>query len=479
MNQPRRDLASTRERRHLRPIQLRRPMWAACLLPVLLAACGGGGSGDGGTTSASCTVAEHKSWVGDYMNDWYFWYRVSPRPDPTPYADAPSYFNALLYTGGTAAFPQADRFSGSQTTEAFNRFFGDGASLGYGLSVAGLELAGDGNKPLYVRYVEPLSPAASSGVQRGDRVVSINGRSAADLVTADDFSTLTALQAGDTLSLVLRRAGVDRSVSLRADVFNLTPVTGTQVVTTAGGRRVGYVAVKDMISQALAPLETAFSRFKAEGVQDVVLDLRYNGGGLVSTGGTLASYVAGVRGTGLNYASLLYNDKRAATNNENFRFSNPNSALGLPRVFVLMGRRTCSASEQLINGLRGANIEVVAVGETTCGKPVGFLPTNACGRTYSVVNFESVNHRNEGRYFDGLAPVCVVSEDFTAAQGGTADPLMNAAKVAADTGFCPAVSAERASPLAARAGSLGTDSTSPRRRFDLNEGDGRLGMVAR
>ena len=284
---------------------------------------------------------------------------------------------------------------------------------------------------------------------------------------------MTPLQAGDTLNLTLRRNGVDRNVTLSAAVFNLTPVTGTTVVTTAGGRRLGYVAVKDMVSQALAPLETAFSRLVAEGVQDLVLDLRYNGGGLVSTGATLASYVAGLRGNNLNYATLLYNDKRAGSNNTSYRFTAQSSALSLPRVFVLMGRRTCSASEQVINGLRGAGVEVVAVGETTCGKPVGFLPTSACGRTYSVVNFESVNQRNEGRYFGGFAPTCAVTEDFSAAQGGNADPLMAAAKQTADTGLCPAgtASAERAFPLAARrAGSL------PR---SLNEGDSSPGMIPR
>ena len=406
------------------------------------------------------------------MNEWYFWYRISPQPNPAPYADVQSYFDALLYTGSSADFPR-DRYSGSQTTESFNRFFGDGATLGYGMAVAGLELDRDGSRPLFVRHVEPQSPAAAQGVQRGDRVMQINGRPVSELIVADDFSALTAQQAGDTLSLTLRRNGLDRSLNLRAEVFRLTPVTGTTVFTTAGGRRMGYVAVKDMISQALAPLETAFSRFRAEAVQDVVLDLRYNGGGLVSTGATLASYVAGTRGNGLNYASLLYNDKRASSNNQSYRFSTPSVALSLPRVFVLMGRRTCSASEQLVNGLRGAGLEVVAVGETSCGKPVGFLPTSACGRTYSVVNFESVNQRNEGRYFDGFAPTCAAAENFSTPQGGNADPLLIAATQAADTGFCPAgtSSADRAYPLAARRSAL-----PPR---TLNEGDSSPGMIPR
>ena len=442
----------------------------APLLLAVLAACGGGSGVDSASPPTDCSLDGQKAWLGAYMDDWYFWYRLSPRPDRAAYGELASYFDALLYTGSSAEFPR-DRWSGSQTTESFNRFYGDGATLGYGVSVAALELGRDRNLPLYVRHVEARSPAATQAVQRGDRVLQINGRAAGDLIAADDFSALSAQVVGDTLTLLLRRSGVDLNVTLRAAVFNLTPVSGVNVITTVGGRRLGYVAVKDMISQALPPLETAFARFRAEAVHDVVLDLRYNGGGLVSTGASLASYVAGSRGAGLNYASLLYNDRRAATNNTSFRFATPDSALGLPRVLVLMGRRTCSASEQVINGLRGAGLEVVAMGETTCGKPVGFLPASACGRTYSAVNFESVNQRNEGRYFDGFAATCAVAEDFSTLQGGAADPLLQAARQVADTGSCPASAQGRAVPLAAQR------ELPPRRT--LEEGDGRLGMIPR
>ena len=419
---------------------------ALAVVPVLLAGCGGGG-GDSGTPQA-CTVATHQNWLADYMNEWYFWYRLAPHPDPAGYATVDSFFNALLYTGTDANFP-ADRWSRSETNESFNRFFGDGATLGWGVSVAGLEVAGDGTKPLYVRHVEAASPAAAQGVQRGDQVMSINGRPASALVAANDFSALSAVNAGDMLTLVLRRQGVDRSVSLVASVFPLTPVTYASLLQSNAGRKLGYVVVKDMISQALAPLDAAFAQFKAARVSDVVLDLRYNGGGLVSTGATLASYITGLRGTGKDYARLLYNDKRATSNNERFPFSAPSAALGLPRVFVLMGRRTCSASEQVINGLRGAGIEVIAIGETTCGKPVGFLPASACGMTYSVVNFESVNDLNQGRYFDGFGATCAMAEDFTTPIGSLAEPLLGAAAHYADGGGCPAAST-RMQPLAQR-----------------------------
>jgi C-terminal processing protease CtpA/Prc len=381
-----------------------------------------------------------------------------------------SYFEAMLHTGTDPAFP-ADRFSRSESTESFNRFYGEGSTLGHGVSVAGLEVSGQPAAPLYVRHVEPLSPAAALGVQRGDEVLAIDGRSAYDLIASNDFSVLTADVVGEQMTLELRRNGVPRTVTVSAAVYTLTPVSGTAVLTTVAGRRLGYVAVKDMIGQALAPMETAFARLKAERIDDFVLDLRYNGGGLVSTGGTLASYVAGALAGDRRYATLLYNDKQTDSN-QTFRFSTPTSALGLPRVVVLMGRRTCSASEQVINGLRGVGIDVVAIGETSCGKPLGSLPIDACGRTYSAINFESVNDRNEGRYFDGFDATCPVAEDFTAAQGSTADPLMAAAMHFADHGDCPVT-------LAAQAARKKALSAPAPRGAPGREGDERGGMIPR
>ena len=419
---------------------------------LALTACGGGGDNgreDPTPPAADCGLAGQQAWLANYMDDWYFWYRISPRPVAAGYSTVESYFDALLYNGTSTDFP-SDRWSYSQSTESFNRFYGDGATLGYGVAVNGIEVDGDASRALYVRYVDPGSPASLQGVSRGDEIRSLNGRSIASIIADDDYGVLSPGSSGQQLTLSLRRAGVDRTVVLTAAVFTLVPVQGATVQTTPRGRRVAYVQVKDMISQGLSPMDAAFAQFKTAGVQDVFLDLRYNGGGLVSTGGTLASYIAGGRGAGLNYARLLYNDKRAAAYNQSFAFSQPASALGLPRVYVLAGPRTCSASEQVINGLRGAGVDVITIGDTTCGKPVGFLPSSSCGRTYSAVNFESVNQRSEGRYFDGFAASCPVAENFTAVQGSAADPLIVAAQRHADVGACLTASGDRAQPLAQR-----------------------------
>ena len=460
---------------------LRRWLSLAVAMPLLLTACGGSGDDAGPPPPQSCSVESRQDWLQGYMDDWYFWYALGPRPSPAAFSTVEAYFDALLYGGGDPMpgapagmrWP-ADRYSGFQSTESFNRFFGDGQTLGYGVAVAGIEVTEPTplpTQPLYVRYIEPASPAAAAGIVRGDRVMSINGVAASTLISTLDFNALTPNAVGDRLTLVLRNAlEIDRTVTLAAAVFSLTPVQSARILQTANGRSLGYVTVKDMIGQADTPLADAFASFKASNVQELVLDLRYNGGGLVSLGGSVASYAAGSRADGQVFARLLYNDKRSA-NNETLHFGNPAAWSGFAKVYVLVGPRTCSASEQVINGLHGVGVQVVAIGDTTCGKPVGFLPqSDTCGTTYSVVNFESVNARSEGRYFDGFQATCLVSEDFSRPIGDTGDALLVAAAHHADNGACPAGTALREQPQSRLA---------PRRiRYTGADGAERTGMSA-
>jgi hypothetical protein len=435
--------------------------WAMLGVAVLLAACGGGGgdgggagSGGGSGTVASCPAEDEKAWLRTFFADTYFWNAQASRPDPAPYASATAYFSDLVYRGGDtipgssngATWPR-DRWSGFQSTERFNQFYGEAQTMGYGVAVAGLEVKGQPARPLYVRYVDPNSSAALNDVRRGDRVLAINGRSAADVIAADDFSALSATATGQLLTLRLARGAVERDVTLASTVYGLEPVPAARVLTTPAGRRIGYVQLQNFISQAQAPWESAFAQFRVQGAQEVVLDLRYNGGGLVSFATTVGSYLGGTRAAGQVFASLVYAPSQASKNRVyNFDSRPPGTAVDAPRVVVLMGRRTCSASELVISGLRGAGLQVVGVGETSCGKPFGFNPGSYCGTTWSIANFESLNARGEGRYFDGIAATCPVAEDFTQPMGAAADPLLAAALTYADTGSCAQPSA-RAVPL--------------------------------
>ncbi|MDE0008736.1 MAG: peptidase, partial [Gammaproteobacteria bacterium] len=165
------------------------------------------------------------------------------------------------------------------------------------------------------------------------------------------------------------------------------------------------------------------------------------------------------------FDGLQYNDKRS-DRNQSFPFINTDSqnrtlpSLDLERVFILSSGRTCSASESIINGLRGIDVEVILIGAATCGKPYGFLPADNCGTTYFSIQFKSVNDKGFGDFADGFVPVvgggtepwevpgCLVADDFDHLLGDPDEARLAAALGYMQTGTCPASSADSLASLA-------------------------------
>lgn len=409
---------------------------------VLLAACGGGGGGssDG---SAACDVASQKNWLRSYMLDWYYWTGQSPNPEPAGYATLDAYFAALKYTNYPGVPNGIDPWSGYQSTASYNQFFAEGRSTGYGVSVNGLE----GQLPLKIRYVEPQSPAGLAGLLRGDVIKAINGVPDTTLITGN-FAVLSGA-AGQQITLDIERNGAPQRVTLTAADYALTPVSASATL-TAGAAKVGYIVLKDFIVQAEPELTSRLNAIKAAGATDLIIDLRYNGGGRISTANHFASEVVGPRGV---FTTLQYNGKQQASN-RSFTLTSSSAPGVFNRIVVLTGPRSCSASELLINGLRPYAQLVITVGDTSCGKPYGFNPVDSCSNTFSIVNFKAVNAQGQGDYEAGITPTCAVAEDFSGVLGDPAEKLTAAALGYLQTGTCPATAvapnADRARALASR-----------------------------
>ncbi|MET0266111.1 MAG: S41 family peptidase [Duganella sp.] len=472
-----------------------RPLATAAALVVLtsLAACGGGSSGSGSaapqppaavtpapvtppvtppvstpsqpsdrfTLSGSCqaprtgvsptgaayqdrqgTLLDELKWVDAYVNDVYLWYRELPTGlQLQDYRSPVDYFGVMKTSALTPSGRPKDRYHFTYPSDVWDDAT-NGIELGYGVTWSRSE----NTAPVRVwiaAMVEVGSPAARAGIQRGDRLESVDGVSITDNTSAG-VATLNAglfpERTGEQHRMVLSRAGASFSASMTAVRVAQPSVPNIRLLDTPTGK-VGYLLFSDHNAVAETQLVQAISIFKAAEVSDVVLDMRYNGGGLLSIASMLAYMIAGPEATeGKIFEVLQQNDKATPRAPLMFRSTavgypalspigagTPLPYLGLKRVTVLTTPGTCSASESVINSLRGIDIEVNLIGGETCGKPYAFDPAPNCGTTYFAIQYQGRNNKGFGEFDDGFQPTCRVSDDLTRPLGDKAEGMLAAA----------------------------------------------------
>ena len=428
---------------------------AALLVPLLFAASCGGGGGDGNSTPPAaggsptvdqlaniCTPAGEKAWELAHLDDVYLFYRDIVQVDPSAYATPEDYFNALLVKS-------KDRFSFVEPQSVADAFFNAGQNIGYGA-----EYVFDSSSHLRIGFVDAGGPLAAQNVARGAEITAVGGTPVATLTRTQLNAKLFPNSAGVPLVLTVLDPGLATPRDLTVVSANVTtnPVPNVQVLTAAGGAKVGYILFNDHIATSEAALIAAFTTLKAAGVNDLVLDIRYNGGGFLYIASELARMIGGsTLVAGATFEKLNFNDKHpektsnpantvpfytTATNGQ------PLPTLDLSRVFVITSPGTCSASESVINGL-APFLQVIRIGGTTCGKPYGFVQTNNCGKAYFAIQFQGVNNLGFGDYTTGFTPTCVVPDDFSHALGDVNEGRLAATIAYRSTGTCPAVSSSQ------------------------------------
>jgi C-terminal processing protease CtpA/Prc len=288
------------------------------------------------------------------------------------------------------------------------------------------------------------SPADVGGFERGQAVFELNGRTVSDIVATEGIEGLSIFfDNNDTVDFSIRRLDNSTfSVVATKDIVTIIPVPQWRTINVGPGvPPAGYMQFETFVSTADPVFDQVFADFIAAGVKDVIIDMRYNGGGLVATAELLGDYLGGFANDGLVFSNTEFNADRAAQNNSTDFFSRRGNSLDTMRLIVIASGGTASASELVTNSLI-PYVNVWIVGDNTFGKPVGQIGIDFCtDRILRPTAFRTTNANGDGDYFDGLPVDCPVTDDFSIPVGADNDPNVIAAVSIAATGACPVMAA--------------------------------------
>ncbi|MBE0365017.1 hypothetical protein PULV_a3320 [Pseudoalteromonas ulvae UL12] len=407
-------------------------------------------------------AADHeKMWLRSWTNETYLWYDEVPDNNPVNFTVS-EFFKQLKTTQLTDSGAAKDQFHFAQNTADYKKETQAGVVSGYGIEWSAI--ARSAPRDFKVAFTEPNSPAANAGIERGFKLTYVNGVDFINDNTQAGVNTINAALfpsgTGETHQFTfLNRANQTVTVNLTSADLESSPVQNIKILDSAQGK-VGYVQFNAHIAKAQDGLISAVKQFSDANVSDLVVDLRYNGGGLLALASQFAYMVAGDNATASRtFEQTVFNDKTTPSAPTPFYskqidysasvLTNTNlPSLSLNRVFVLTTSQTCSASEAFINGLQGIDVEVIQIGGQTCGKPYGFYPTDNCATTYFSIQFSGVNAKGFGDYADGFKPSlapqyddqikgCDLSDDFSKVLGDPSERLLNGALTYINTGSCP------------------------------------------
>ena len=321
----------------------------------------------GGPEPTACSNDGQKQFVLDALYDWYLWNDLLPANiDIADYASPESLVLEVTTTFGPqdALGNPIDRWSSVGSLAADQQYYGEGRYEGFGFSWR--EEGGD----MRMTGVFPGSPADNAGLARGQTVITLNNRTYADIVANEGINTFFDNNA--TVEFAMRRLdNTTFSEPVTKDIVTITPIPQWRTINIGDGvPPVGYMEFRTFVSTADPVFDQVFADFIAAGVQDVIIDLRYNGGGLVRTAELLGDYLGGFANDGLVFSQTEFNAERAAANNSASFFSRRANSLDITRFIVVASRSTASASELVTNSLI-PYADVWIVGDNTFGKPVG------------------------------------------------------------------------------------------------------------
>ncbi|OFY65839.1 MAG: hypothetical protein A2V64_03050 [Bacteroidetes bacterium RBG_13_43_22] len=343
------------------------------------------------------------------MKQWYYWYNLMPSVTKENYADPYELIEALRYK-------EIDRWSRVIDYDESNAIMA-GGFVGHGIRI-GL----DESDKARIAMIFNNSPLYAHGVRRGWIVKKINDFDVAAVLLSQDAAAYNTMLGASSITvtntfLFQKPDGSEVTISSTKASFTINTVILYDTLQLKSGVNhekvvTGHLVLESFWEPTVSELATAFTYFQSVGAKDLILDLRYNTGGLLNISQQLASYIAGNGLTGTAFATLQYNDKHQSQNST-FKFLTTAHPLSVSRIIVITTRMTASASELVMNGL-SPHISVISVGDTTDGKPVG-MNGWPCAKKYYFwpITFKVVNSLNQGDFYDGFAPNKIAVDDIT------------------------------------------------------------------
>ena len=455
------------------------------VLAFQLAACGGGGgsssspppTGGGGTptptpTSGACSLRAQQDFADQVLNEWYLFPDLLAAANPASFSSVQSFLDARVAPARAQGRDQGFTFATSIAQET--ALINSGSSAGFGIRLSFDNAA----RRVFVVEAYEGTNGLAAGLDRGSEITAI-GTSSANLQSVSSLMASGGSQAvvdalGPStagLARVLRfvqPGGATVETNITKTEFSLDPISDRYGVTILndGGRRVGYLNFRTFIvSDAAAQLRAAYGQFAAQGVTELIIDLRYNGGGLVSVAETMGDLMGRGR-TGQVFSRTVLRPSKASENTTRL-FRNEANAIAPTRIAFITTQASASASELVINAMLpylGNNVALI--GADTSGKPVGQFGFDlaACDLRVRAVTFQTVNANNQGDYFFGLGPfvpnTCRAGDDITRPFG---DPREASTAVALDF-----LAGRSCTPFAASASASSGDNAGQNERAGLN-----------
>jgi hypothetical protein len=390
--------------------------------------------------TGGCSLRERQDWAAAQLNEHYLFPELlAANVNPDNFTTMQAYVDAL--TAPARALGRDRFYTRISSIAEDTAFLNTGASAGFGVRLA----TDEATRRVLIYEAFEGAPALAAGIDRGAEILAI-GASTAELRTVDSIiaaegsagitAALGPSTAGTTRVLRVRdTSGATRDVTLAKATFNLSAVSSRYgaLIIDDGGKKVGYLNLRAFINTAEPQLRAAFAGFKVQGISEVIVDLRYNGGGTSAAADLMNNLLLGQRTSADVMNFKLRRASKSHLNETRFFSAQPQSIASMKIAFIGTAS-TASASEAVMNSiLPYLGASTALIGSNTFGKPVGTGPFDRpqCDDRLTAVVFTTRNASQQGDYFSGLADrfqsTCSAADDISRPLGDPQEAMIRTA----------------------------------------------------